>query len=200
MTSLENYLTERKVTEDYHILYHSTDSDFFDTVRYDKAKKGERYFNPLGNGLYCSTNKEFSRTFGKNTYYYLLPKSSKVKIITKSSWTSSNYQSILNKVLRNYGLKYWKDLSLGQKVELMRLSKHEPITSLYELHELLSAPDLGFGLSDVQETIEKVVDGFNSSYDAIWYKDTNYYQKADEVVIPLKSFRKELFFKELPTN
>jgi len=182
----------------YYILYHSTDSDFFNTIQYDNAKKGERYFNPLGNGLYFSTNKEFSKTFGKNIYYYLLPKNAKIKKITFKSWTESNFQAILKAVLKRYNIDYWEDVNTQQKLELYKLSRDTPISSLNELEELLSSSDLGYNLPNVQKTIESVVDKINSKYDAIWYKETDYYDKADEILIPTLSFKKELFVKKLP--
>jgi hypothetical protein len=184
--------------KNYHILYHSTDSDFFNTIQYDNAKKGERFFNPLGNGLYFSTNEKFSRTFGKNTYYYLLPKSTKVKKITDSNW-GVVYHSILKRTLKKYGINY-DDLDIGEKVMFNRLGNDAPITSLNELQEVLSAPDLGYNLDNVQETIEGVVDNMNAKYGAVWYKNTDYYQQADEILIPALSFNKSLFFKDLPGN
>ena len=196
--TIKEYINKEKTTTNYYILYHSTDSDFFNVIQYDNAKKGDRYFNPLGNGLYFSTNKQFSKTFGKNTYYYLLPKTSKIKKITYKSWTESSYQNILKLVLKKYNIDYWKDTTHTQKVELMRLANNTPISSLNELQELLSSPDLGYNLPNVQETIESVVDKINAKYDAVWYKDTDYYQKADEILIPTLSFKKELFIKELP--
>ena len=193
--TLREFLNEQKNTKDYYVLYHATDSDFFDTINYDNAKKGDRYFNPLGNGLYFSTNENFIKKFGKNTYYYLLPKSAKIKKITYKTWTESVYNSILKKVLKKYNIDYWKDTTLDQKVELNRLANNPPITSLNELSYLLSA---SYNLSNVQETIENVVDKINRPYDAIWYKETDYYQQADEILIPTSSFKKELFVKELP--
>ncbi len=194
-TSIKEFLNEQKSTNDYHILYHSTDSDFFNAIQYDKAKKGDRFFNPLGNGLYLSSNEQFTKKFGKNTYYYLLPKTAKIKKITYKSWTESNYQNILKLVLKKYNIDYWKDTTIQQKVELMRLGNNSPIESLNSLEYVLSAV---WELDNVQETIETVVDKINEKYDAIWYKDTDYYQKADEVLIPMRSFKKELFVKELP--
>lgn len=195
---INEYLNEQKQQIDYHILYHSTDSDFFNVIDYDNAKKGDRYFNPLGNGLYFSTNEQFSKTFGKNTYYYLLPKQSKIKKITNQSWTESDYQNILKLVLKKYKINYLVDINLTQKVELIRLGNDTPISSLNELQEVLSASDLGYNLPNVQETIENVVDNINSKYDAIWYNNTDYYQKADEILIPTLSFKKELFLEQLP--
>ena len=194
---LFNESKEKKING-YHILYHSTDSDFFDTIEYDNAKKGERFYNPLGNGLYFSTNINFSKKFGKNTYYYLLPKSAKIKKITDKYWKEQLYESILKKVLKKYKIDYYRDLTLIQKVELMRLGNDTPISSLNELTEVLSGSDLGYNLPNVQETIENIVDDINSKYDAIWYKTTDYYQEADEILIPKLSFKKELFLKELP--
>jgi len=192
--SLDNKM---EIDKKYLILYHSTDSDFFNTIDADNAKKGERFFNPLGNGLYFSTNPFFSKQFGKNTYKYLLPKTAKIKKITHKSWTESNYQAIVKSVLRQYKIDYWKDLNPGQMVELMRLGNNTPITSLNELEYVLSAPDLGYNLDNVQETIEKVVDKINSKYDAIWYKDTDYYTNADEILIPKSKFNPKMFFEEL---
>jgi hypothetical protein len=196
-TTIREYLNEQINTKDYYILYHSTDSDFFKTIEYGNAKKGDRYFNPLGNGLYFSTNKAFSQTFGKNTYYYALPKNSKIKKITPKSWRESNYENILKLVLKEYGINYRdeKQISFSQFFDLLRLRNNAPIESLNSLEFILSRD---FKLNNVQENIEKVVDKINSKYDAIWYKDTDYYQKADEILIPTLSFKKELFMKELP--
>jgi len=192
--------TKKMLHKKYYVLYHSTDSDFFNSIQYDNAKKGERYFNPLGNGLYFSTNEQFSKTFGKNTYYYLLPKNAKIKKVTHKTWVQGLYQKILIIVLKKYGIDYWKDLTVFQKVELMNISNDAPISSLNELQEVLSSSDLGYNLYNVQQTIEDVVDNINSNYDAIWYKNTDYYQKSDEILIPIKSFQKELFFKKLPNE
>jgi hypothetical protein len=64
--------------------------------------------------------------------------------------------------------------------------------------DLLSDPGLGYELPNVQKTIENIVDGINRKYDAIWYKDTDFYLEADEILIPTLSFKKELFVDELP--
>jgi hypothetical protein len=178
----------------YWVLYHHTDSDFFDTLNHSLAKKGERYFNPLGNGLYCSTNKEFGKGFGKNTFYYLLPKNSKIKIVTQNKWYSTDFWSYLNKVLRKYKLNF-RDLSLEDRVTIDRIANNEPITSLNELEFVLS---VDLKLDNVDVVMESVMDERNSTYDAIWYRTTNYYKSADEIVIPTKSFKKEYFVKELP--
>lgn len=137
----------------------------------------------------------FSKTFGKNTYYYLLPKNSKIKKITFRSWRETNFLHIVKLVLKKYNIDYWNDTNHIQKVELNNLSNDTPISSLNSLEFLLREE---YNLNNVQETIENVVDKINSKYDAIWYKDTDYYQKADEILIPEKSFRKDLFFEKLP--
>jgi len=139
--TLENIIVEELYLEDtykdYYVLYHSTDSDFFDSVKYDMAKKGDRFFNPLGNGLYFSTNKDFSKGFGKNTFYYLLPKSAKIKKVTFKSWTQSTFLSIVKKVLKKYNKDYWKDTDISDKVEINRLGTDAPISSLNEFSEWL---------------------------------------------------------------
>jgi hypothetical protein len=183
--------------QDYHILYHSTDSDFFDVLNYEKASKGERYFNPLGNGLYCSSYKDFSKTFGKNTYYYLLPKNSKIKKITYKSWTTSNYMNIVKSVLRKYKIDWWDDINIMLKVKIDKLGNNTPIMSLNELEYILTN-DLD--LIDVDKTMENVVDNINKKYDAVWYKDSEHYTYADEILIPTNSFNPNLFFKELPNK
>lgn len=180
----------------FYILYHSSDSDMFDTYDHTKAAKGDRYFNPLGNGLYCSTNKDFSKGFGKNVYYYLLPKTSKIKVITQNSWVTKDYPGILSKVLRKHKVKY-STLDLNMKVMLNQLGNDAPITSLNELSYVLME-DLG--LTGADDTIENVVDERNANYDAVWYRSTDYYLEADEVVIPPSKFRKDLFVKQLPED
>ena len=194
--TISEFITESN-KKDYHILYHSSDSAFFDILDYDKAKKGERFFNPLGNGLYCTTNLEFSKTFGKNTYYYLLPKNAKIKKVTHKTWPTT-FQQILKSVLKKYNIDYWNDITSYQKVFFNRLSNDSPISSLNELQEVLSADDYDFNLSNVQDTIESVVDKMNMNYDAIWYKDTDFYLEANEILIPISKFKKELFVNKLP--
>ena len=187
------YIKEN-LSKDYYILYHSTDSDFFETLNTNMAKKGDRYFNPLGNGLYCSSNLEFSRTYGRNTYYYLLPKNSKIKKVTYKSWSESTYENILKLILKQYNIDYRnkKQVSFSQFYDLMRLRNDTPIESLNSLEEVLR---IYFKLDNIQDTMEKVVDKINSRYDAIWYKETDFYLDADEILIPANSFKKDLFKK-----
>jgi hypothetical protein len=191
-SQLKNLL--ERDSKPYWVLYHHTDSDFFDTLNHSLAKKGERFFNPLGNGLYCSTNKEFGKSFGKNTFYYLLPKNSKIKIVTQNKWYKNDFWGYLTKVLRKYKLNFY-DLSIDIKIIISRIANNEPIESLNEL-EVVLREDLK--LDNIQEVMESVMDERNSAYDAIWYRTTNYYNEADEIVIPTKSFKKEYFVKELP--
>ncbi len=195
---IESFLNENiKNLNDYYILYHSTDSDFFEVLSYENATKGERFFNPLGNGLYCSSHQDFTKRFGKNTYYYLLPKKSKIKKITFKSWTESNYLNIVKSILRKYKIDYWNDIDINMKLEINTLGKNPPIVSLNELSYLLES-DLN--LENVKDVMESVVDKINQKYDAIWYKDSDHYTDADEIVIPTNSFNSQLFFKELPIS
>lgn len=198
MKNFENFISEKIKTDDkdYYVLYHSTDSPFFKTLNFESAQKGKEnlYFNPLGNGLYCSSNEEFSRGFGKYTYYYLLPKNSKIKKVTRTSW-SSTYMDIVKRTLKRFGIDYWKDVHVGDKVELNKLGNDTPINSLNEFEEWVK---MIYDFENIQDVIEEIVDKKNSKYDAVWYYNTDYYQNADEIVIPINKFNPKYFHKNLP--
>jgi hypothetical protein len=197
---LKNILNEIKGEEykkEHYTLYHATDSDYFEAPDVTKAKKGSRYFNPLGLGLYCSTNKEFVRKFGKNIFIYLLPKNSKIKFVTRSNWLRE-YGGILTKIFRKLHMSYWNDTTIEQKVELNKLGNNAPITSLNELADYLDVIlPLDTAGVNIYEIIEEINTQRNSNYDAVWYRTTDYYQKADEVIVPFNRFKSENFIREI---
>jgi hypothetical protein len=117
-------------------------------------------------------------------------------VITQNSWVTKDYPGILSKVLRKHKVKY-STLDLNMKVMLNQLGNDAPISSLNELSHVLME-DLG--LTGADDTIENVVDERNASYDAVWYRSTDYYLEADEVVIPPSKFRKDFFVKQLPED
>lgn len=165
-------------------IYHASDSEPFDVFDVSKATKGERFFNPLGKGMYLSSNKDFVRRFGKNTFEYVLPKGAKVKTVTIDSWAKKDYPVIVRGALKNLGIKY-DDLTLNEKVELNRLVPNTPIESLNNAEVIIRdvSERLGKG-TNVQGAIEKASDARNSKYDAIIFKDTDYYTDADEILVP----------------
>lgn len=189
-------LLVENISKEYHVLYHFTDSPFFKKIDPNSATKGSDnlFFNPLGSGLYCTSKEEFGRSFGKNKYYYLLPKKSRIKKITKNNWDSI-YQMVTKKVLKSLKINY-DSLNLGQKVQINRFASHPPIDSLYQFESYIEGE---FDLDSVQRTISSTVDTINSKYDAVWYTVTDDYRSdSDEIVIPYNSFNPNLFFEKLP--
>jgi uncharacterized protein YeeX (DUF496 family) len=189
-----NYLMEIESINNSYILYHHTDSTYFTKFDVKSAAKGEGYYNPLGTGLYLTSNPDFGKKFGSNLYYYLLPKSSKILKITASKW-SNLFIPIVKKSLKLSKIKY-EDLDIGDKVQINRIGKDAPISALNNLQEYIQV-SLG---KDISENIIKVMDTMNSKYDAIWYTDTDYYSSADEIIIPPNKFKKEFFLKKLPSK
>jgi hypothetical protein len=186
--TVREYLIENS-NNDYHILYHGTDSEFFTKLDFDKAKKGERYNNPLGDGLYLTPNrKDALKFFGKNVYIYYLPKSSNIKKVTKENW-EDDYNEIVLETIKKLGHSY---------DDLDRLSKNH-IYSIYKWQsaQIKMLNRLTFLLSEIYEVdkhkvadvIEGIMNSRNRNYDAIWYD-------YGEVLIPTSKFNPNYFKEE----
>jgi hypothetical protein len=165
-------------------LYHATDSGEFNLADFNPkaAAKGEEFFNPLGSGLYASSNKEFVRRFGSNTMELVLPANVKVKKVSIDSW-EKDFASISKRALKNMGIKY-DDLTLSEKVEINRLVPNTPIESANNFEVVLR--DIAERLNkegSVQDAIQKSVMEQYKNYDVIKYLDTDYAFDADEIVI-----------------
>ena len=172
------------------MVYHSTDSETFNVFDPVKATKGETFFNPLGDGLFLSSNKDFTRRFGKNTYEYILPKDAKTKIITDTKFIQDEYPAAVKGTLKKLGIKY-DDLDLGDKVMINRLVENNPpIQALNEVEFFIKedvAPKFGVNPkpNQVKDIMQGIMTGRNALYDAVIYRSTDYaIGKADEIIIP----------------
>lgn len=186
-TTIREYLNERN-NNDYHILYHGTDSDFFDKLDFDKAKKGERYNNPLGDGLYLTPyKKDALKFFGKNVYIYHLPKSSNIKYVTKENW-ENDYNEIVLETINKMGFNY-DDLDKLRKNHIASIYKWQPtqIKMLNRLTFLLSEI-YKVDKHQIADIIEDVMNKKNKEYDAVWYD-------YGEVLIPTSKFNPNYFKK-----
>lgn len=165
-------------------VYHGTDSPSFNPSEFNikKATKGETYFNPLGDGLYTSTNKDFVKKFGKNIEEFVVPSNAKVKKIGIDSW-QKDFPVISRNSLKNLGIKY-DDLTLDEKVEINRLVPNSPIESSNGFEVILG--DITNRLNkkgSVQDAIQKAVMQKYKDYDVLRYLDTDYAFDADEIVV-----------------
>jgi hypothetical protein len=178
------------------IVHHSTDSSNFDEFNPKLSSKGLEniYKNPLGDGLYVSSDRDFTKRFGKNTYEFVLPKDAKIKTIGATKFEQIEYPAIIKATLKKLGINY-NDLSLGDKVMLNRAVPNTPIEALYDAEEyiidILKSKGGKYEPNMVADIIQKVTTDRNSKYDAVIYKQTNdLYGTADEIVIPKESFKK----------
>ena len=171
-------------------IYHSTDSETFNVFDPAQAMKGEAFFNPLGDGLFLSSNKNFTRRFGKNTYEYILPKDTKTKIITDIKFAQTEYPAAVKGTLKKLGIKY-DDLDLDDKVMINRLvGNNPPIQALNEV-EFFIKEDIApkFGIKPKPNQVKDIMQGImterNAPYDAVIYRSTDYeIENADEIIIP----------------
>jgi hypothetical protein len=165
-------------------VYHGTDSDSFNFSQFDisKAKKDESFFNPLGKGLYTSSNKDFVKRFGKNIEEIILPKDAKVKKISIDTW-EKDFPVITRKSLKNMGIKY-DDLTLSEKVEINRLVPNTPIESANGFEVILRDISERLGKKgSVQDAIQRATMDKYKDFDIIQYLDTDYAFNADEILI-----------------
>lgn len=167
-------------------VYHATDSSSFEPSSFDisKASKGseEVFFNPLGKGMYLSSNKTFVRRFGKNTMDFVIPKYAKTKKVTIDSW-EKEFPMIARQSLRKLGIKY-DDLTFDEKIEINRLVPNTPIESANSLEVVIGDIKERMGKKgSVQDAISDAVDARNEKYDVVIYKDTDYPLEADEIVV-----------------
>jgi hypothetical protein len=200
MITFLKYIEESKKLP-YYILYHSSDSEnisIYDPQNAQKLKEndGVLYFNPLGEGMYFSTNKEFSRQFGRHLFEYHLPKTSKINYITKSNW-ESRYFHVVKKTLKYFKIDYWNDVDIYSKVELRKIGNNAPINSMNDFSTYMEIKYNKLNPNDIKFIIEKIMTEKNKKYDAVWYKNTDYYLKADEIVISKEKFDQNLLHKIL---
>ncbi len=184
------------------IAYHASDSKSIKGYNPKKAEKGEQYFNPLGNGLYLSTNREFVKMFGANIFEYVIPKYFIKKVIHYNNFQTL-YHSVIKKTLSVFKIKYDVDtLGYDNIIEINRLGNNEPITAFNEAEEyihyiLLPEFNINTKPNQVKDIMQSIVDKINSKYDVVFYKDTNYYEEADEIVVIPKMVKYLLKVSEL---
>ena len=181
-----NQFVNEQSESEYYTLYHGTDSEFFNKLDFDKALKGERYNNPLGDGLYLTPYKEDAKKFfGKNVYVYHLPKSSNIKQVTKKNW-ENDFNEIVIETIKRLGFNY-DELDQLRKNHINSIYKWQP-TQIVMLNRLsfLLAEIYKIDEYDVVDVIEDVMNDLNEPYDAIWYD-------YGEILIPTSKFNSEYF-------
>ena len=158
--------------------YHGTDSATYQTFDPSKAAKGDGFFNPLGDALYTSTNRDFAKTFGKNVMEGHLPRD--LNVITLGGDKARNVaRSIGVQALKKAGMSYDK-LELGKKVEFNRLFEiGSPIENMNALDDFMAMN----GVDNAQEIIRDVTTKKFSKYDGVRWTNTDYHQKADEIAL-----------------
>lgn len=176
--------------KNYYILYHGTDSDFFDTIEPTKAKKGEDnlYHNPLGDGIYLSDDIDFVKNFGENIFKYYLPKDSNIKFYTKENYEDT-FLTIVEKTIDKLGFDL-EELDQMTINHIMALYKWQPtqIKMLVRLAKILS-DKFKIDLDIVGDTMTKISTELNSQYDAVWFD-------YGEIIIPFDKFD----FKQFRNN
>jgi len=184
---LNKLLTEQNIKNNFYVLYHGTDSDFFTELNFDESSKGERFNNPLGDALYLTPYKEDAEEFfGKNVYVYYLPKNANIKHATKENW-ENDFNEIVSEVFIAMGKDYDKLDRMSQNRIKMLYREPTQIKILNELTFLLSNL-LKIDVHEVADIIESVMNKRNEQYDAIWYD-------YGEVLIPPSKFNSKLFKK-----
>jgi hypothetical protein len=159
--------------------YHATDSVPFDIFDPSKAVKGERYFNPLGDGMYVSTNKDFARRFGKNMMEGNVPKDLNILNLPPKR-ANAMTESIGRAAIKAAG-KGYDSLPLMKKVEFNRLwNQGSPIENLNALDDFMAN---GLGIKNSQEIIQSISKKRFQKYDAVRWGSTDYYDKADEIAL-----------------
>uniref|UniRef100_A0A6M3J1J0 Uncharacterized protein n=1 Tax=viral metagenome TaxID=1070528 RepID=A0A6M3J1J0_9ZZZZ len=168
------------------MLYHATESESFEPSQFNTklSEKGKGYFNPLGRGMYFSTNKEFVEKFGKNILEFTLPENANIKTVDFEQWSEKDYPAIINESLKILGMKY-ETLPNEERGMLNDFAKNAPIISMNNAEEILQiiADKKGVKKS-VQKSIEDAATKYYSKYDAIRFIDTDYAFTADEWLIP----------------
>jgi len=116
--------------------WHGTNSNCFKSFNPKKAKKAELHFDPLGKGMYVTDNKEFAKIFGENICEVQIPKNTKIKRYS-SNQAFSALMDVFKRAMKKVGVDYWKDLDIGEKLELNRLleqAKYSPYDAIYDAY------------------------------------------------------------------
>ena len=174
-----------------YTLYHSTNSDFFKKPE----DRHDRYYNPLGTGIYFSSIKSYSKKFGKNTYVYLLPKNSDILFINKSN-CGEHIQDIIHELLRGLELDWDEVVVVWNFDRDEYINRGDPPIGILNgfTRFIYMKFNGGYKEIEIQDLMEMVVNGFNDRYDAVWYqKDLYNGYKQDEIIIPFKKFKSEYF-------
>ncbi len=153
--------------------YHGTDSDPFDIYDPSKAKKGEKFYNPLGEAMYVTDKPEFAKMFGENVYDVEIPDNANIKKISPSK-ASSAIGDILKRALRKVGIDYWKtDISF--KVEFnkfVELAAYSPYEAIIEATEFVSIQFPGKA-DEYREWVSKIATEKFSKFDVVVFVGTN---------------------------
>jgi len=160
-------------SDDSYTFYHGTDSDAFDEFDSSKAKKGEVFFNPLGDAMYVTDKQDFAKFFGKNVYPVKIPKDAKIKrmspsIVERTIW------DIINRSLKRCGINYWDTSSQFRLYlnEQLKRAKYSPYDAIIESVEVVNIhyPDKYKLFSD---SVSLIATKKFSRYDVVIFIGTN---------------------------
>jgi hypothetical protein len=156
--------------------YHGTDSDPFDQYQPQQAKKGQQFWNPLGNALYVSDQKYFAKCFGKHVYQLNVPPGYKYKKFTHEEWMSA-----ANDLIKKTVCKALKQT--GHKVNC-RGFYIDDIDTNYALHYIIRNNSPYEGLLESVEIVGQAWgrDVSNAYQDILPIESTKKFGKFDFVI------------------
>jgi hypothetical protein len=139
------------VTNKPMTFYHGTKSEPFDQFNPTLAVKGEKHWNPLGDGMYATNNSRFAGQFGGNVYPVVIPPGTTYRRISKGEWPQMA-RGMVEKALRvalkavgdNFAtwtngsdLKKDRAMSHFRSESYQTLERHDPYTGLYEVSAIV---------------------------------------------------------------
>lgn len=156
-----------------YTFYHGTDSEPFNEFDPSKAKKGEAYYNPLGDAMYVTDKKDFAKMFGENVYSVNIPDNAKIKRMYPSK-VKSAIGDILNRALKKIGVNYWETETLFKVGynRLLDMAGYSPYDAIIEAVEFVSVefPDKA---QEYKEWVSKIATQKFSSFDVVMFYGTN---------------------------
>jgi hypothetical protein len=128
--------------------YHGTASEVFHTFEPKNATKGEAYWNPLGNGMYATNNKEFARSFGHNLYKVIIPIGSTYKRISQDVWAYSTGPGLITRTLRaamkkaGYSYDAWDSGEKAKGPDVKKMNREEMIAFIIDAYSHMEPDEL----------------------------------------------------------
>lgn len=144
----ETTIRTAEVTKKPWVLYHGTSSDPFEQFNPSIAAKGEQFWNPLGDGLYCTNEKYFAGQFGSNIHEVVIPIGARYKRIAKNEWRFSVGHSLVTQALKDafrangetFESVYAFNRRLGSAIDEIGglLARKSPYDGLYQIHVVVA--------------------------------------------------------------